>query len=226
MKTIDRLLGQVVPAARAKSVAHEREQQAGHENGGGFRDQRDHVDAINQAFVEFELAYHNQFHKAYAQEGSLNLAKKYWLGRLADFPPEVILRAARQLVLSQEYLPTLAAMVASCESALPLFGLPPARAAYVEACCAPEPKSACQWSHPAVYLAGRATGWFRLASETESAVFPLFDYHYQQLCARVLRGERLDTPIPVALSQTAPRPLDHEEGKARIRALREKLGLV
>src|SRR5690606_33899130 len=99
--------------------------------------QRDHVDAINQLFTEFELAYHNQFHKAYAQEGSLNLAKKYWLTCLADFPPEVILRAARQVVKTQEFLPTVAALMNACENALPLFGLPPAHAAYVEACCAP-----------------------------------------------------------------------------------------
>jgi len=31
----------------------------------------DLVAAINQGFAEFELAYHNQFHKAFAAEGSL-----------------------------------------------------------------------------------------------------------------------------------------------------------
>src|SRR5690606_6616722 len=83
---------------------------------------RDHVDAINQIFVEFELAYHNQFHKAFAQEGSVNLTKKYWLNCLNDYLPEVILKAARHVVRTQSYLPTVAAIVAACENALPLFG--------------------------------------------------------------------------------------------------------
>lgn len=218
MKTLDKLLDQVVPAASAVPAPTPQAQSTP-----GTR--RDHIDAINQVFAEFELAYHNQFHKAFAQEGSLNLAKKYWLGQLADFPPEVILRAARQLVHSQGFLPTLAAMVAACENALPLFGLPPVRAAYVEACCAAEPKAAQTWSHPAVYLAGRATGWFRLASEPEATVLPLFEYHYQQLCGRVIRGEQLDTPLPPALPQTLSRPLSPEENQARMRALRERLGL-
>ena len=220
MKTLDKLLNQVMPTAPAVREATPQAQPA---QTAGAR--RDHIDAINQVFAEFELASHTQFHKAFAQQGSLNLAKKYWLSQLADFSPQVILRAARQLVHSQGFLPTLAAMVGACENALPLFGLPPVRAAYVEACCAPEPKAAQAWSHPAVYLAGRATGWFRLASEAETVVLPLFDYHYQQLCGRVIRGEQLDTPLPPALPETLSRPLSAEENQARMRALRKQLGL-
>ena len=33
----------------------------------GDEDGMDHVDAINQIFAEFEFAYHNQFHKAFAE---------------------------------------------------------------------------------------------------------------------------------------------------------------
>ena len=76
---------------------------------------RDHVDAINQLFAEMELAYHNQFHKAFGQGESQNLAKKYWLQSLACFSPEVIRRAGRNVVQSQQFLPSLAAMIAACE---------------------------------------------------------------------------------------------------------------
>src|SRR5688572_16046603 len=110
MKSVDKVLGkapvQVKPEAATSKPA------AG----------REHVDAINQLFAELELAYHNQFHKAFAQEGSLNMAKKYWLASLADFSPEVIRRAVRHLVQSQEFLPSLAAMIAACENGQVLFG--------------------------------------------------------------------------------------------------------
>jgi hypothetical protein len=227
LKTVDKVISRVLPNTRQKDSAGQPGHAAKNTAGkiAGAHGDRDHVDAINQIFAEFELAYHNQFHKAYAQEGSLKLAKKYWLGCLADFQPEVILRAARQVVKSQEYLPTVASMVNACENAFTLFGLPTPQAAYVEACCAPEPKHSCQWSHPAVYLAGKHTGWFALATETQSAIFPVFEYNYQLLCQQVLRGEQLDINIPVALPETVSVPLSPEENKARMKALRQKFAL-
>ncbi len=217
-----------MPDTRQQHVARHDETDMPKKSAGassGARGDRDHVDAINQIFAEFELAYHNQFHKAYAQEGSLKLAKKYWLSCLAEFMPEVIVRAARQVVKSQEYLPTVASMVNACENALPLFGLPAPQNAYVEACCAPEPKHSYAWSHPAVYLAGKHTGWFALATETQSAIFPVFEYNYHLLCQQVLRGEKLDISMPVALPETVSSPLSPEENKARMKALREKFSL-
>jgi hypothetical protein len=227
LKTVDKIISQVIPTTGLHVARHD-ETQAQKKSPGaipGMRGDRDHVDAINQIFAEFALAYHNQFHKAYAQEGSLNLAKKYWLSCLGDFMPEVIVRAARQVVKSQEYLPTVASMVVACENALPLFGLPASQAAYVEACCAPEPKRNYQWSHPAVYLAGKHTGWFALATETQSVIFPVFEYNYQLLCQQVLRGEELNISMPVALPETVSAPLSPEENKARMKALREKFSL-
>ena len=51
----------------------------------------DHVDAVNQIFAEFEFAYHNQFHKAFAEVEALVIAKKYWLSNLERYSPEQIL---------------------------------------------------------------------------------------------------------------------------------------
>lgn len=231
MKSLDKVISRVVPAAPATGQIVS-EQKSGLAAPGrprsekeAARNNRDHVDAINQIFAEFQLAYHNQFHKAYAEPGSLELAKKYWLSCLGEFPPEVILRAAREVVKSQTYLPTLATLTAACEDALPLFGLPAPQVAYTEACCAPEPKTQQQWSHPAVYLAGKLTGWFALASEPQASIFPLFAYHYHLLCQRVVRGERLDIDVPVALPESVQNPLSPAENKARMKALREKFGL-
>lgn len=186
---------------------------------------RDHVDAINQVFAELALAYHNQFHKAFAGEGALVLAKKYWHGVLVEYSPEVILRAVRHVVRSSEYLPTLAAIVQACESAHDLFGLPTSQAAYVEACCAPEPKAQYAWSHPAVFLAAQQTGWHALASETQAQIFPLFDYNYSQFCHRVMTGEQLQLPIQPALPESVAAPLSAEDNLKRLAALRKQFDI-
>ncbi|MDR2212865.1 MAG: hypothetical protein LBE21_04490 [Pseudomonadales bacterium] len=219
MQTLDQLLPQPLSTAeRSVNFDGVREPVLAYR----ARAERDHIDAINQLFAEFELAYHNQFHKAYAQEGSLALAKKYWLGCLEEFPPRLILRAARHLAKTQEFLPTVAAVVAACENAPALFGLPPVRAAYIEACCKAEPKAQQAWSHPAVYLAGCATGWFALGSETQDAIFPLFEHNYQQLCQRVVRGETLEVPLPAALPRRVSAVLSAQENRARLAALRQR----
>jgi hypothetical protein len=226
MKRVDKVLPEVMAGNKVPGSKQLQEKSlATPSAGAGNRHGRDHVDAINQVFAELALAYHNQFHKAYGQEGALVLAKKYWLGVLGEYSPEVILRAVRQVVRTSEFLPSLAAIVSACENAYTLFGLPTAQAAYVEACCAPEPKREYKWSHPAVYLAAAATGWFALANETQAQIFPLFAYNYARYCHRVLTGEILDLPVPLALPETVAAPLSPEENLVRLKQLRKQFGL-
>lgn len=185
----------------------------------------DRVDAINQLFAEFELAYHNQYYKAYSSADQLMLAKKYWLGILKDYAPAQIVAAARKLVRSSEFLPSISAVVKACEEGIGLFGLPTVREAYIEACRATSPKAAWAWSHEAVYHAGKATDWFLLASEPEDRIFPVFEHYYRELCRRVMQGEQLDVPCVPALPEQSSTPLTGEENQARMRQLREKLDL-
>ena len=190
---------------------------------GGQLGNGDYVDAINQLFAELELAYHNQFHKAYAQEGSVNVAKKYWLECLGIFTPDIILKAVRNVVRTQQYLPTIASMVEACEDMMSEQGLPSAHDAYVEACCAEHPKAEQTWTHPAVYLAGKSTGWFELANQSENRVFPLFEKQYRRYCQRALAGEILEIEIPQALPKKSTRKLSVEENKERMAALKKQL---
>jgi len=185
----------------------------------------DHVDAINQMFAEFEFAYHNQFHKAFANPESLIIAKKYWLGSLEHYSPRQITSAVKQVIATQDFLPSIAAMVRACEQGLDLFGLPSARQAYMEACGAPSPKREYDWSHEAVYFAGKSAGWFLLANESEAAAFSIFEYHYDLLCKRVVKGEQLDIELPTPLPEKSMRKLGKEATQARISKLKEELGL-
>ncbi|MDC0221905.1 replication protein P [Gammaproteobacteria bacterium] len=186
---------------------------------------RDHVDAINQVFAEFEFAYHNQFHKAFAESEALVIAKKYWLSSLERYSPRQIVAAAKKVIQSQEYLPSIAVFTRACDEGTGLFGLPSVRQAYLEACSAPSPKKHYNWSHEAVYYAGKATGWYLLANEPESSALSVFEYHYEQLCRRVVNGEQLTIETPAALSDNIERTLDKEEARARIAKLKKKLGL-
>ena len=185
----------------------------------------DHVDAINQLFAEFEFAYHNQFHKAFADAESLVIAKKYWLSSLERYSPTQIIQAGKKIIESQDYLPSIATIVKACEQGFDLFGLANARQAYIEACSAPSPKKVHNWSHEAVYHAGSAAGWYLLANEPETTAFPVFEYHYSLLCKRVIAGEQLSIEIPTPLTDKIERKLDKTEARARIARMKKELGL-
>ena len=151
--------------------------------------------------------------------------KRLWLDSLADIPVEQILRGAKHAIENSEYLPTLHRMLECCQQGLAEFGLPPAREAYVEACRAASPRSAQDWSHPAVYLAGRDSDWFFLANNTERTSWPVFKEHYQGYCTRVLRGESLEMPVSEAIEHLTSEPLSSEEQLAELARLRGETGL-
>lgn len=170
------------------------------------------IDAINRIFTEFELVYHNQYHKAFPDLEKLTYAKKLWLTNFQEYSAEQILHAAHQAIKASEYLPTVRGILKYCENDFELYGLPEVRNAYIEACTAPSPKSNAHWSHPAVYHAGVAADWFFLSNNAESKTYPIFETCYLKLCERVRKGEQLNPPSIQALSEkTEPRLSDKEQ---------------
>lgn len=185
------------------------------------------ISSINQIFALFRLNYHNQFSKAYPDLDTLNQAKRLWLTLFADIPPKRILHAAQQAIKTSEYLPTLSKIHQYLQTSLnETLGCPSAHSAYVEACRATEPKSEFNWRHPIVYWAGKATGWYLLASEPEAVTFPIFESHYQLLCERIDRGESIEIPLPKRLTQ-APKeqPLKPKQQQQHLSVLRKHLNL-
>lgn len=185
----------------------------------------DQEDAINKVFADFEIAYHNQFYKAFPDDGAKFRAKKFWLNKLRRFTPAQIIRASEELTSTQKFLPTLADMVETCRRDIALFGLPPVRRAYEEACLAPAPKADYDWSHEAVYLAGSAAGWSLLASEPESVSYPQFEYYYLDLCRQVVEGAELKIERPTPLPEQTRTELSAAELRKRLRKMRKELGL-
>lgn len=173
----------------------------------------------------FRINYHNQYYAAFNHTDQLNQAKRLWLEALSGFASEHILLGAKQVIETSEYLPTLSKMIDACHTALTDQGLPPARSAYQEACNARSPRSAQPWSHPAVYFAGRDTGWFYLENHSERETWPVFEQHYRHWCQRALAGETLTITAPAALATPEPVILPQEAQLAAVRALRENTGL-
>ena len=176
-------------------------------------------------FALFRLNYHNQYYAAYPDAEQLRQIKKLWLDSLADYPIEQILKGAKHAIEHSEYLPTLNRMLECCQQGLADLGLPSAHDAYVEACRAPAPRAAQAWSHPAVYLAGRDSGWYFLANNTERTSWPVFCEHYQRYCARVLQGETFTLPPRKKLEHREPHPLSREDQLGELKKLRGGTGL-
>jgi len=178
------------------------------------------VNVINQVFAEFELVYHNQYHKAFPDQEKLSFAKKIWLSHLSDQKPQAILTAAHRAIKESEFLPTIKGILKYCNES---YGLPDTRSAYLEACRASSPKSAHNWSHPAVYFAGRESDWYFLASSSEQQALPVFKRNYELICERVMAGESLSIPLPKALPETINKPLNNQQRKQRLQTLRDEL---
>lgn len=184
------------------------------------------VDAINQVFTLFRLNYHNQYLKAFGNAAELNEVKRLWLEILGRFDARTLLTAAKMVIETSEYLPTLRTMIHYCEKASSDSDLPDPHSAYLEACRANSPKAAYSWSHPAVYHAGKRSDWYFLQTQPESVAYPVFKGIYEEICLSVRNGERLDNPVPPALPENAAAlPLDKASNQEKLQALRESLKL-
>lgn len=153
------------------------------------------------------------------------MAKQLWLHSLSDLPTARLRAGVRRAIKSAPYLPSLQSLRAHCEPSPTELGVPDVNVAYVEACRAPSPKSAHDWSHPIVYHAGRATDWHFLASTPENRALPLFRRHYEILLERLLNGESLDLPIIKALPEEVSTPLSAEQRRVRLQQLRDETGI-
>lgn len=81
------------------------------------------INAINQMFAEFELVYHNQYHKAFASKEKEDWAKKLWYSNLKEFSAQQIIDAAHRAIKESEYLPTVHGVIKYLEKQGPILPL-------------------------------------------------------------------------------------------------------
>ncbi len=131
--------------------------------------------------------------------------------------------AAEKIIADNDYLPTLHKMLNACRAVAMPAGLPAPRKAYLEVCNKASPKAAQQWSHPAVYAAGRDCGWHFLANTGENKAFVQFADIYQQYCERVLAGEVFQVEPPEALPETSMKPASKKQALTELDNLKQLL---
>lgn len=145
-----------------------------------------------------------------------------WARELADLTDRQIQMGLRKAKDFVGYF-SLPAFRELCRISPADLGMPDAMTAMREACNAPFPKDRHSWSHPAVYLAGCAVGWFDMQNKTEKELFPIYDSAYDVLVKRVLAGEPLSMPVPKALPPKVYMPAKQEHARAALSKIRGML---
>ncbi len=134
-----------------------------------------HIELVNLIFAQLEITYHNQFHKAFKDEISLNLAKQLWLKKLEIFSLDLIFEAIDELTSKSKYLPSLSQTLEEIKSHyLKKEGIQSIEAAFAEACLGSDEPENFKWSHPLIYETAKNFGWADLRRSEEREGFEKF----------------------------------------------------
>lgn len=149
-----------------------------------------------------------------------------WCRGLSDLSEDEIRRGTTKLLARESrYAPNLNEFRSLCTKDPAELGMPSADQAYIEACKKSGSPASARWSHPAVFVTGRNTGWFELRVHPERAMRPVFARNYEIVTRRVLAGEDLDQEIPEALPRKGQSSVrsSPEYARRKLRELRQGL---
>ena len=181
----------------------------------------DHVDAINALFTLLEDGYPLKFRRAFPTHEDIMRAKRVWKNSLQEFSPRRILLAGKKALDTAKFFPDLSDIRELCKLRYDEMGLKEPLQAYYEACYAPEQTRDYHWSHIAVFLAARETGWFMLRSEEQRVAFPVFERNYNILCNRVLEGENLEESVLKGIEDSRSKEASRKAEEAALQKLRK-----
>ena len=182
------------------------------------------IELVNLIFTQLEVTYHNQFHKAYPDKNSLNLAKQLWLTQLQRFDEKIVFESVGKLMTTSDFLPTLSKVINSCiESKLKSNGIPNVNYAYKEACHSRNNFEKFTWSHPIIFYIGSKTGWDYLWTQAMKETFREFKLNYDILVNEYLEGKEFSKPNFPKLPKTLRVEVDKESQLKRIQDLKNKL---
>ncbi|TYL49402.1 hypothetical protein FXV75_05220 [Marinomonas sp. IMCC 4694] len=145
-------------------------------------------------FARFKAIYTHKFASAYSTTDEVKLAKREWAVALKGFQEPLLAYAVERTKEVHAWPPTISEFLKLISTAYKAYGLVDPRSAYLEVCaCRTDPLKH-RWSHPAVFFAGSAAGWYKIKSEEERVSWPLFEASYLKVVDRVIAGERLCIP--------------------------------
>ncbi len=150
-------------------------------------------------FARFMAIYGHKFKSCFETQDEIRIAKREWALSLRGYGERELVSAIDHCKETLAWMPTISEFLKILHEQEGNFGLPGALRAYEEACLHADHPTGHDWSHAAVYQAGRATGWFRLRSEERRRVLPDFRYNYEVMSRRVRDGEDLAVPVARAL---------------------------
>ena len=182
------------------------------------------VELINLIFAELEITFHNQFHKAFPDEETLNLAKQLWLAKLEKYQNEIVFRAIDRIIETSKYLPSLSAVLNQVkELKLLEQNIPSPNAAYIEASSLGETNPLnFNWSHPLVYHAGARVGWYRLKTESEFDIKKEFLEIYEKILDESEHEESLLLLPEIQEEKPLANALSKEKQKIRLENIKKK----
>ena len=182
------------------------------------------VELINLIFAELEITFHNQFHKAFPDEETLNLAKQLWLAKLEKYENEIVFRAIDKIIETSKYLPSLSAVLNEVkELKLLEQNIPSSHAAYIEASSLGETNPLdFNWSHPLVYHAGAKVGWYRLKTESEFDIKKEFLEVYEEILEESELRESLLLLPEIKEEFSEEKPLSNDLQKLRLEKIKKK----
>lgn len=152
---------------------------------------------IKRLFIRFSVIYGHKWTSIYPNDESIVLASREWKPSLIKLTIKDIQKGIEYCKANLEWPPSLPEFIRYCQ---PDYGLPDAYSAYKEAANAAHCVNEHQWSHPVVYHTAKKIGFYDLKQKPENQTKPLFEHIYQTLCRRVKNGEKLDDPVPSALT--------------------------
>jgi hypothetical protein len=154
---------------------------------------------VNMIFARFMAIYGHKFKSCFETENELRIAKREWALSLGAYHESQLVAAVDQCKVTLAWMPSISEFLGILEKLGAGDGIPSVRQAYQEAARFADSPTKHNWSHPVVYHAGRETEWFRLRSEEERVIYPIFAYNYDAVVRRFRQGEQLDHPVPKAL---------------------------
>ena len=182
------------------------------------------IELVNLIFTQLEVTYHNQFHKAYPDKNSLNLAKQLWLTQLQRFDEKIVFESVGKLMTTSDFLPTLSKVINSCiENKLESNGIPNVNYAYKEACHSRNNFEKFTWSHPIIFYIGSKTGWDYLWTQSEKETFREFKLNYDILVKEYLEGKEFSEPNFPKLPNTLEVKVNKKSQLKKIQDLKNKL---
>ena len=182
------------------------------------------IELVNLIFTPLEVTYHNQFHKAYPDKNSLNLAKQLWLTQLQRFDEKIVFESVGKLMTTSDFLPTLSKVINYCiESKLKSNGIPNVNYAYKEACHSRNNFEKFTWSHPIIFYIGSKTGWDYLWTQAEKETFREFKFNYDILVNEYLEGKEFSKPNFPKLPNTLEAKVNKKSQLKKIQDLKNKL---